>query len=217
MNGIPKDLLKIVAVLIIVSAAIFGVLLFVDSCDSSNPNLGSIEEQTNHLRSTHQYFTNSATKEEVMIAWTQMFMDCEYQQNGIVNRGEWDCCSALISFVNRKFGANMAAENVAGLFSRISKYLDLKTLRKRTDFKSIKLTDLIIWISSDPSNNHIGMIITKSIGKYGKEFIHYLDVNVKTGTFGYKGIEYKLISKSNSGVYIIELGFDIWKGDLNRI
>jgi len=201
---------KFVGIAIGIIITLFIVLMVKQCSNEQRYNTKSKNQKVIELRNSYNYFIYEATPKEIYIKWINKFFGCTYHLNGVVNRDEWDCSQALIGLLNEEFKANIPAMNVKTLNSVVEQYEKLKKVIIKTKYDDIQFKDILIW--NIVNNYHVALIIGKSIGKYGKKYILYLDVTGKYGTMSQGAIEYRDI-RNNKYIKVFQINFDLWKGE----
>lgn len=195
---------------VISTITIIFVLMF---ADLSKPNNNKIAEDNfgmvkrmQQLKKSHQYYTQTASKDELLMSWVHNFSNWKYVTNGDPKYGRADCVGAVY-YHFQKWESNIKLENVKWLVRRIKNLEERKEIKIRKKITQVKPGDIIIIQVQRGKPSHLGIVYETANGH-----VRYMDMNgryLKWGLRDYKWGDWK--------IYLIaEVSFPLWIGDIIR-
>jgi len=174
---------------------------------SYNPSNYNVQfnniEKISQLKKTYEVF-RSATKEEILVSWIDLFSNSDYSPNGDPKYNKYDCVGALNAVFNY-WGANIPIENVATIVKRCNNLAERGELHIRTSYSNVQPKDIIVIQTKKNDPSHVGMVWNTNNG-----YIQYVDVNAKVQTIGFNDFKF-----GDWHIYkIYEVSYSLWVGDL---
>lgn len=206
--------LSLVAIITIISAIVVVVMVLTRPMNSGDAFIQekkfSITNRVEELKSSHNYFTKVATKNEKLVKWIIMFHDFTWENNGDPKYKRIDCVGSTYWYF-QKWGSNFHLETIEEFVRRVKNLSERREVEIRKSPQSVQPGDIII-IQVNGQLKHIGVVYDVKNNQ-----VQYMDVNA--GTMG-MGLERKPWGDGNIHS-IVEMSFSLWCGnlmeDLNKL
>jgi len=159
----------------------------------------SLAEKFNQLKESHNYYTNIATKDELLSIWVKNFSEIAIKEIKT-------SIDAIKKFF-RKMNSNCQPNSVRDFIKTAQSLAERGELEIRRSSNKVKSGDLIIIQNKKNNPSHIGIVYDVK-----NEYIQYMDVNGKVNGWGMNA--YKWGDWHIYNVY--EVSISLWLGDMMR-
>ena len=158
------------------------------------------------LKQSHDYYTEMATKDELLVSWIKLFSNWSYKYGGDPRLDRGDCVGSVYEFL-RKWESNIYFENVRSIVARAENLLARGELEKRSKISQVQTGDIIVIQLRPNRPEHVGIVYDVA-----NSYVRYMDVNAGVKTWGLEKVKW-----GNARIYAIySVSFSLWVGDLMK-